>query len=104
MSLPTPDEVSVATNTLRSEANQWDEQAGRLGALSTKVAGMEFGRLEAGLFQMMVGPYNDVVRVVAQRCGQGSTAMTEIAATLRNVANTYDAEDAAGAHRITNIY
>jgi hypothetical protein len=104
VSLPTPEEVRVATAALRSEANLWDEQAGRVSALAADAAGMEFGRLEAGLFQMMVGPYNDVIRVVSQRCNQGSTAMTDIAATLRRVADTYEAEDAAGAHRITNIY
>ncbi|SDT80899.1 type VII secretion target [Actinoplanes derwentensis] len=104
MSLPTPEEVSVATNALRTEAGLWDEQAGRLGTLSGETAAMEFGRLEAGLFQVMVDPYNDVIRAVTARCAEGATAMGEIAATLRSVADTYDAEDRAGAHRIKNIY
>jgi hypothetical protein len=104
MSPPTPDEVSVATSVLRSEARQWEEQAGRLSALSTKASGMEFGRLEAGLFQVMVGPYNDVIRAVSGRCAEGTTAMTDIAATLRKAADTYESEDRTGAHQIKNIY
>ncbi|GAA1608294.1 type VII secretion target [Actinoplanes couchii] len=104
MGLPTPEEVSVATNALRSEAGLWEQQAGCLGALSRTAAEMDFGRLEAGLFQMMVGPYNDVVQAVSARCAEGATAMTEVAATLRAAADTYDAEDEAGAHRIKNIY
>ena len=65
---------------------------------------MEFGRLEAGLFQLMVSPYNEIVHTVAARTGEAATAMTEIAATLRGVADTYDAEDKASEHRIRNVY
>ncbi|MCY1144065.1 hypothetical protein OWR29_39230 [Actinoplanes sp. Pm04-4] len=101
---PSGEQVAVATNALRTEAGEWDGQAGKLAELSTKVAAMEFGRLEAGLFQLMVGPYNDVIQAMAARTREGSAAMTEIAATLRNVAGTYDAEDKASEHRIRNVY
>jgi mitochondrial fission protein ELM1 len=101
---PTPDQVAVATSALRSEAKVWDTESGEMAKLSTKVAAMEFGRLEAGLFQLMVSPYNDVVHAVADRSKEGATAMAEIAGTLRSVADTYDAEDRAAEHRIRNIY
>ena len=104
MTHPGPEEVSVATDALRSEAGEWTAQSATIGTVGTKVAAMEFGRLEAGLFQLMVGPYNDVIQAVAARCQEGATAMTEIADTLRDVADTYDAEDRASAHRIGNIY
>ncbi|KUL27782.1 type VII secretion target [Actinoplanes awajinensis] len=104
MSLPSPDEVRVATDALRREANQWDTQSGRLSALSGTSSGMEFGRLEAGLFQMMVTPYNDVLHGVSARCAEGATAMTEMAQTLRTAVQTYQSEDEAGAHRMKNIY
>ena len=101
---PSREQVTVATDALRNEAGEWDTQSTAIGDLSTKVSGMEFGRLEAGLFQMMVGPYNDVIHGVAARCMEGATAMTEIANTLRSVADTYDAEDKAAEHRIRNVY
>jgi hypothetical protein len=101
---PSREQVTVATDALRNEAREWDTQSTELSSLSTRVAGMEFGRLEAGLFQMMVGPYNDVIHAVAARTAEGATAMTEIATTLRNVADTYDAEDKAAMHRMKNIY
>ena len=104
MGLPDPGEVSVATEALRTEANQWQTQSGELTALGVKVEAMEFGRVEAGLFQILVHPYNEVVQAVAARCREGGTAMTEIAGTLRSVAGTYEAEDQAGAHRIKNVY
>jgi hypothetical protein len=86
------------------EAGVWDEQSARISALSLRVAGMEFGRLEAGLFQLMVGPYNDVVAAVTSRTREGATATTEIGRALRSVAATYDAEDQANEHRIRNVY
>lgn len=90
MSRPTPHEVAVATGALRIEAGEWDEQSAALGAIAGKVGGMELGRVEAGLFQLVVSPYNEVVHQVQARCQEGQTAMTEIAETLRSVADTYD--------------
>ncbi|WP_245854381.1 hypothetical protein [Micromonospora wenchangensis] len=65
---------------------------------------MELGRVEAGLFQLIVSPYNDVVRQVSQRCSEGRTATTEVGQTLRKVADTYDEEDRNNAHKIRNLY
>ncbi len=104
MTQPSAEEVKVATDALRSEAGEWAAQGGKLTALGTKVADMEFGRLEAGLFQLMVGPYNDVIHAVVARAGEGGAAMVEIGGTLRSVADTYDAEDKASEHRIRNVY
>jgi len=100
MGHPSGGEVSVATNTLRSEAADWDTESSRLAALSAKTGAMEFGRLEAGIFQLMVGPYDTLVQLVTERCQEGTAAMPGIAAALRDVADTYDAQDKAAAARI----
>jgi hypothetical protein len=102
--LPSAAEVIVQTGALRKEAGVWDLQAGQLAALSAKVTGMEFGRLEAGLFQVMIGPYNEVVHAVAARTSEGATAMHQIGHTLIDVAGTYEDEDKASEHRIRNVY
>ncbi|OJF11137.1 hypothetical protein BG844_28545 [Couchioplanes caeruleus subsp. caeruleus] len=60
--------------------------------------------MEAGLFQLMVGPYNDVIRAVTARAREGAAAMTSIGQTLISVADTYDAEDKANEHRIRDVY
>ncbi|GGN80394.1 hypothetical protein GCM10010112_55910 [Actinoplanes lobatus] len=104
MGLPSSEEVSLATQALRSEASVWNAQGGRLAELSAQVEAMEFGRVEAGLFQIMVSPYNDVVRAVAARCMEGRAAMTDMADTLRRAADIYESEDQAGAHRIKDVY
>ncbi|WP_306215853.1 hypothetical protein [Actinoplanes sp. RD1] len=94
----------MATSALRTEATEWDHQSRAMSTISTAVAAMELGRLEAGLFQLIVAPYNDLVAAVTARAAEGSAAMTQIGQTLRTVADTYDAEDKAGEHRIRNVY
>src|SRR5215475_4326048 len=59
MSLPLG--VKVATDALRTEAGVWDQQSGQMDAIATKVDGLRFNRLEAGVFQLVVGPYGELV-------------------------------------------
>ena len=104
MSHPSAEEVRVATDALRAEAGQWEHQSGVISGLAGTVQGMELGRVEAGLFQLIVSPYNDVVNTVRARCQEGRTAMTQVAATLRRVAAVYEEEDRDNAHRIRGVY
>lgn len=104
MTPPGREQVTAATAALRHEARDWDDQSTAIAAIAAEVAGMEFGRIEAGLFQIIVSPYNDVVRTVADRCREGEAAMREVASTLRDVANTYEQEDLNNAHRIRDLY
>jgi uncharacterized protein YukE len=104
MTQPSSQQVTVATDTLRAESVEWDRQSEAATALAVKVAGMELGRVEAGLFQLIVSPYNEVVEAVHSRCSEAATAMRDVASTLRTVAATYDEEDRANEHRIRKIY
>ncbi|MFI2666694.1 hypothetical protein [Micromonospora carbonacea] len=104
MTTPSRGQVTVATNTLRTEAGEWEGQSTTIGGIGSKVAGMELGRVEAGLFQLIVSPYNDVVQQVSQRCDEGKKSMAEVAQTLRKVADTYDEEDRNNAHKIHKLY
>jgi uncharacterized protein YukE len=104
MTTPSSGQVTVATQALRTEADLWDEQGHELQALLSKVNDLTFGRLEAGVFQAIVGPYNDVVHQVADRTREGVHTMGDISTTLRQVADVYDAEDAAGEHRLRGLY
>ncbi|MEU6206087.1 type VII secretion target [Micromonospora musae] len=101
---PSRGQVTVATNALRTEAGEWDQQSAAISAIASKVAGMQLGRVEAGLFQLIVSPYNDVVQHVTQRCREGQAAMTEVASTLRKVADIYDEEDRNNAHELRKLY
>ena len=98
-----PQGFEVATDALRTEAGAWDQQSAQMGNIATKVDGLRFTRTEAGVFQLVVGPYNDVVDQVHGRCQEAVQRMKEIADTLRQVAKTYDEEERNGVHRLKNL-
>lgn len=104
MTQPSPREVAVETTILRTEAGAWDEHATTMRTMSAAVAAMKKDRLELGLFQLFVGAYDTVADDVTGRSGEAVPAMTNIGDTLREVANTYDAEDQAAMHRVKNVY
>jgi hypothetical protein len=101
---PTPQQVKVATDAVRQEATVWEQQAAQLQAAATTVAGLRVTRLEAGIFQLVVEAYNDLVATVTDRCREGHDRMADIGSTLRRVADVYETEDAANAHRLKNLY
>ncbi len=104
MTAPTPEQVRVATGALRTEATTWDTQSGRLTGIGGTVEGLFLARLAAGIFQLIVEPYDELVRLVGDRCRGGARATSEIGTALRHVADVYDAEDAAAEHRIRQLY
>jgi uncharacterized protein YukE len=104
MSSPSQHEIQVATQALRDEANVWQAQSDMLQTVADKARDMTLGLIEAGVFILLVEAYNPLVHHVAARAGEAAQATARIATTLRHVANTYDAEDTAGEHRLRNLY
>ncbi|SDY98525.1 hypothetical protein SAMN05444365_104438 [Micromonospora pattaloongensis] len=101
---PSKQEVAVATETLRTEANMWLRHSDQMEVIAGKAQGLRMTRLEAGIFQLLVSPYDEVADQITARCREGQQRMADIAATLRQVADTYDAEDASNAHKLQNLY
>jgi hypothetical protein len=98
-----PQGFEVATDALRAEAGTWDQQSSYVDKIASKVDGLRFTRLEAGVFQLFVGPYDDVVEQVHSRCTEGVQRMKQIGDTLRQVAKIYDEEERNGIHRLKNL-
>lgn len=96
---PTPGQLKVATDALRADSRTWDHQSGQLRQIVGKADGLKMDRLEAGVFQLYVGSYLQVVTEVAARSGEGATAMSHVGSTLVQVANNYDRAEAANQHR-----
>jgi uncharacterized protein YukE len=101
MSLPLG--VKVATDALRTEAGVWEQQSGQMESIATTVDDVRFNRLEAGVFQLVVGPYRELVDQVHGRTQEAVQRMKEIADTLRQVAKTYEAEELDGSHKLKNL-
>ena len=98
-----PGGVKVATDALRTEAGVWDQQSTQMGAVATKADGVRFNRVQAGVFQLVVGPYRQLVDQVYGRCQEGGQRMTEIGDALRKVAGMYEKEELDGTHRLRNL-
>jgi hypothetical protein len=101
---PSPAGIHVATDTLRTEAATWQAQSERLADITERVRVLDLGRMEAGVFQVMVGSYREVVHAVTDRCLEGTGRTREIADTLRRCAETYDVEEAKNLHMISKLY
>jgi len=101
---PSQHDIEVATGALRTEADTWSEQGGRLIGVANKVGQLRFTGLEAGIFQVMLGAYTDVVNLVHDRCTEGANEMGQIGTTLRNVADVYDDEERRHVHTLSNLY
>jgi hypothetical protein len=84
-----PSELKFVANSIRKAAGIWDQQASAVGTASDSVAGMGMGRVEAGVFQLIVGPYDQVVSQVSARCEEGMHNMRAIASALDKAADIY---------------
>lgn len=93
-----PDEqLRYATDELRGEAKVWDDQAVAMGQIAASAESLDLTRLEAGMFQLIVSPYNSVVQQVTARCREGQQAMSDIAETLVLVARDVDTAEGESA-------
>lgn len=108
MSTPTPpngDRLAVATDALRQDAGIWrtvSTDLAKIGPLTDQL-GLD-GWVDGGIYVGLAGVLTPLVQLVADRAGQGVTAMSSIADTLDQVAGTYDREEAEGLHRLKNLY
>jgi hypothetical protein len=104
MAPPTPAQVKVATEALRNESHVWDHESDETGTIATRAEGLRLDRIQAGLFQVIFDTYGRVIEQVIARVNEGHKQMTEVANTLRTVADVYEQEEAANVHRFRNIY
>lgn len=91
---PTADQIRVAIEALRTEASVWDAQAAQTNRIGPMAEALRLNRIEAGLFQVIFDTYGQVIEQVIARANESGQRMTEIANTLRSVADTYDREEA----------
>jgi hypothetical protein len=92
--MPTPDEVRVATNLLRTTASKpWEEQSARITTVPATVRETKFGYIQAGVFALVVPHFDSVTSFVADRCTEGTDRLAAVARILRHVADVYETED-----------
>ncbi|MBP2476626.1 hypothetical protein JOF53_005498 [Crossiella equi] len=104
MAPPSADQIRAATAALRNEAGVWEVQAAEMDKIVSSVEAMRLNRIQAGVFQLVYDAYIDVVDQVVGRSTEGGGRMREVANTLRQVADTYEREEAANLHKMKNLY
>ena len=82
-------ELQVIRSSLLNVAGIWDQQATTTGTIPGKAGDLRLDRFDAGVFQLIVSPYDSVVNAIAARCAEGRCRMHEIATALRQCAENY---------------
>ncbi|MFD3506820.1 hypothetical protein [Nocardia sp. NPDC058666] len=101
---PTSKQLEVALGALRQDATIWNTSATEMNGLNTSISELNFGRIEAGLFQGPVSAHEKLVEKLAARCREASGEFDEVGSTLLVCADTYEAEDLAGKHALANLW
>lgn len=82
----------------------WSTQAGAMEQTHSAAARLGFDRLQAGVFQVIVTAHADLAATIQARCAEAAREMARIAATLREVADTYDDEEHRNVHALRHLY
>ena len=105
MTTPTPHEIRVALGALEADAEDWARAAEQLRAAA---ATADRQKLDPAAFtfagQAAAAAYEDLRARMAGLIAQGATNLDAIATALRASAAAYAADEAAGVHRLQNIY
>lgn len=87
--MATEEEMRIASGALEKEAGKWDDEAPQLTSIASTMAGLELSRVEAGLFQIMFGAYEQCRSTVEARAREGATEFTTMADTLTSLSKAY---------------
>lgn len=71
-------------------AKIWDKEANAIGTIPGIAQGIHLNRITAGVFQLIVSPYESLLNAVSDRSSEGKTEMGKIAAELNKTADTYE--------------
>jgi hypothetical protein len=102
---PTPDQITVAVEALKSDAALWSRTAAELRDAAATAAEQV---LEPSAFSFAGGAVAAAYEALRGRTAalltEGADNADAIAAALRASAAAYAADEAAGAHRLHNTY
>ncbi len=104
---PTPDQYQAALTALRDDATQWQGCSDDLAAAKSTADGLDLEALhfsyiadKLGLTQL----YQDFQAKMVRLIGEGETMTAAVSAGLLKSAQTYQAEEEAGVHRMNNVW
>ncbi len=104
---PTPDQYQVALQALRNDADRWEQCAADLGAAKGTADGLNLEALHFSYVADKLGVtalYRQFQTKMSGLLGEGQTTSVAVATALRESAQTYQAEEEAGVHRMNNVW
>jgi len=104
---PTPDQYQVALAALRDDATQWQGCSDDLAAAKSTADGLDLEALHFSYVADKLGVtqlYKDFQTKMVRLLGEGETMNAAVAAALLKSAQTYQAEEESGVHRLNNVW
>ena len=100
------DKVRVACEALRSDASKWATASDEMTAAATSAQNLVLGTAQFGYAAEthgLVTSYTTLQQRIAHLLTGAGTEFEKISQTLKASADTYEREDAEGAHRMSRI-
>ena len=102
---PTPDQITVALDALRDDTELWDGGADELRSAASQAGAMALPPAAFSFAGQAVLASYEQLRIKAVELLRGGAAnYDDIASALHQSADAYEADEAAGAHRMSGIY
>ena len=106
MAPPTHGEVTVACDALRSDAKKWTAASDEMSAAAGSAQNLVLGRDQFGYAAEthgLVASYTTLQNRIATLLQGADAEFDKIAGALKTAADTYEREDAEGAHAMNQI-
>jgi hypothetical protein len=103
---PTKEDVKVACGALRSDAKKWATASDEMSTATSSAQNLVLGRDQFGYAAEnhgLVASYTTLQQRLAGLLQGADTEFGKIDSTLRTVADIYEREDAAGAHKFNQM-
>ncbi len=101
-----PQDVKVACDALRSDARKWAAASDEMSGAATTAQNLVLGRDQFGYAaesRGLVAAYTTVQQRIAHLLSGADAEFDEISGALKASADTYEYEDASGAHEMDRV-
>lgn len=97
-------DLSICGPAIEAECKHWESTKEPLESTRAAVSSLRLNRIEAGIFQLVVGPNNDVCTKLEEELGRASTEATAIANALQRSLAAYRKHEAETSEIIDNTF
>lgn len=107
MTAPTKEQVEVAVQALRDDAQRWLDMADTMRSAASAGARLDLNAFHFSVLGHLLGIdslYNQVQQTIVTLLGQGASNFESVAGALKAAADGYEEDERDAVHRMKNIY